>query len=134
MTEIPQELPEYILGDTVELSIFLRHKKNVESVEAVFAPHTKPGTQIVFEGVPQLVRREGDDQISQVEFGTMTVTADWVQDEYLCTYLTAYYLPTRTTPSARAERLGIPEDLRFKVVAEPWETPEVAGWQWGRQP
>lgn len=131
LTEAPQEPPEYILGDSIELSIFLRHKKNVVRVVAVFAPRTEPDTKIVFEGVPQLVRREDDDQISEVEFGTETVAADWVHDEYLCTHLTAYYPPTSMTPRNRGEGLGIPEDLRFKIVAEPWETPEVRGWHWG---
>ena len=134
MTEAPQEPPEYIIGDSIELSIFLRHKKNVVRVVAVFAPRTEPDTKIVFQGVPQPVRREGNDQISQVEFETRTVFADWVHDEYVCTNLTAYYPPTRMTPRNRGEGLGIPEDLRFKIVGEPWETPEVVGWLWGRQP
>jgi hypothetical protein len=133
LAESPQEPPEYILGDSIELSIFLRHKKNVVKVEAVFTPRADPDKRIVFEDVPQLVRREGDYQISQVEFDA-EVTADWVPDEYLCAYLAAYYPPTESTPSNRGERLGIPEDLRFKVVAEPWEEPEVVGWQWGSEP
>jgi hypothetical protein len=57
LTEAPQEPPEYILGDTIELCIYMRHRKNIERVEAVFAPRTEPDTKIAFEGVPQLVRQ-----------------------------------------------------------------------------
>ena len=135
MTEAPQEIPKYILGDTIVLCIYLRHRKNIERVEAVFAPHTEtePDAPIVFEGTPQPWRREGDDRISRVEFYA-EVPADWVHDEYLCTHLTAYYPPTSMTPRNRGEGLGIPEDLRFKIVAEPRETPAVEGWHWGSQP
>ena len=136
MTEAPQEIPKYILGDTIELCIYLRHRKNIERVEAVFAPHTEtePDAPIVFEGTPQPWRREGYDRISRVEFNAEVVTADWVYDEYVCTSLVAYYPATRATNENRGERLGIPEELRFTIVAEPMETPAVEGWDWGNQP
>ena len=135
MTEAPQEIPKYILGDTIELGIYLRHRKNIERVEAVFAPRTEPEPDalVVFEGTPQPWRREGDDRISRVEFYA-EVTVDWVHDEYVCTSLVAYYPPTRATPESRGDRLGIPEELRFKIVAEPLERPAVEGWHWGSQP
>jgi len=135
LTEAPQEIPKYILGDTIELGIYLRHRKNIERVEAVFAPRTEPEPDalVVFEGTPQPWRREGDDRISRVEFYA-EVTVDWVHDEYVCTSLVAYYPPTRATPESRGDRLGIPEELRFKIVAEPLERPAVEGWHWGSQP
>jgi hypothetical protein len=135
LTEAPQEIPKYILGDTIELCIYLRHRKNIERVEAVFAPRTEtePDAPIVFEGTPQPWRREGDDRISRVEFYA-EVAADWVHDDYVCSSLVAYYPATRATSQNRGDQLGIPEDLRFKIVAEPRETPAVEGWHWGSQP
>ena len=134
MTEAPLEPPKYILGDSIALYIYLRHRKNIERVEAVFAPRTETNTPILFEGTPQPWRREDDDRISRVEFNAEVVTADWVYDEYVCTTLVAYYPATRATPENRGERLGIPDDLRFKIVAEPVETPAVEGWDWENQP
>jgi hypothetical protein len=131
LAEAPLEPPKYILGDTIELCIYLRHRKNIERVEAVFAPRTETDAPIFFEGTTQPWRREGDDQISRVQFYNK-VTAELVYDEYVCTSLIAYYPPSRMTPENRGEPLGIPDDLRFKIVAEPFETPAVEGWDWGR--
>jgi hypothetical protein len=123
------EMPEYIPGDHVELRIHLRHKHNVVAVEAGFAHETSSDVTFARRNAPELERREGDEKVSAVRFAPMRVTTQSPLGEYRCTYLYAYY-PTSEGQPQRGANLSVPQGLRFRIVEEPTDPPEVSDWSW----
>ena len=123
------EMPEYIPGDHVELRIHLRHKHNVVAVEAGFAHETSSDVTFARRNTPELERREGDEKVSAVRFAPMRVTTQSPLGEYRCTYLYAYY-PTSEGQPQRGANLSVPQGLRFRIVEEPTDPPEVSDWSW----
>jgi hypothetical protein len=59
----------------------------------------------------------------------MRVTTQSPLGEYRCTYLYAYY-PTSEGQPQRGANLSVPQGLRFRIVEEPTDPPEVSDWSW----
>jgi hypothetical protein len=123
------ETPEYIPGDHVELRIYLRHRHNLVAVEAGFAHETSSDVTFTRRNAPELERREGDEKVSVVRFAPMRVSTQSPLGEYRCTYLHAYY-PTSEGQPQRGANLSVPQGLRFRIVQEPTDPPEVSDWSW----
>ena len=124
-----QEVPEYIPGDHVELRLYLRHKHNLVAVEAGFAHETSSDISFTRSNAPELQRHEGEEKISVVRFAPMRVSPDSPLGEYRCTYVLAYY-PTSEGQPQRGANLSVPQGLRFRIVKEPTDPPEVSDWSW----
>jgi pyruvate/2-oxoglutarate dehydrogenase complex dihydrolipoamide acyltransferase (E2) component len=123
------EVPEYIPGDHVELRLYLRHKHNLVAVEAGFAHEASSGISFTRRNAPELESHEGDEKVSVVRFAPMRVSPDSPLGEYRCTYVLAYY-PTSEGQPQRGANLSVPQGLRFKIVEEPTDPPEVSDWRW----
>src|ERR687885_797617 len=123
------EIPDYIPGDHVELRLYLRHKHNVVAVEAGFAHETSSDISFTRRNAPELERYEGDEKASVVRFAPMRVSPDSPLGEYRCTYVLAYY-PTSEGQPQRGANLSVPQGLRFRIVEEPTDPPEVSDWNW----
>ena len=123
------EVPEYIPGDHVELRLYLRHKHNVVAVEAGFAHETTSDISFTRSNAPELQRHEGEEKVSVVRFAPMRVSPDSPLGEYRCTYVIAYY-PTSEGQPQRGANLSVPQGLRFRIVEEPTDPPEVSDWSW----
>src|SRR5918999_166999 len=123
------EVPEYIPGDHVELRLYLRHKHNLVAVEAGFAHETSSDVSFTRRNAPELERYEGDEKVSVVRFAPMRVSPDSPLGEYRCTYVLAYY-PTSEGQPQRGANLSVPQGLRFRIVEEPTDPPEVSDWSW----
>jgi pyruvate/2-oxoglutarate dehydrogenase complex dihydrolipoamide acyltransferase (E2) component len=123
------EVPEYIPGDHVELRLYLRHKHNLVAVEAGFAHETRSDISFTRSNAPELQRHEGEEKISVVRFAPMRVSPDSPLGEYRCTYVVAYY-PTSEGQPQRGANLSVPQGLRFRIVEEPTDPPEVSDWSW----
>ena len=123
------EVPEYIPGDHLELRLYLRHKHNLVAVEAGFAHETRSDISFTRSNAPELQRREGEEKVSIVRFAPMRVSPDSPLGEYRCTYVVAYY-PTSEGQSQRGANLSVPQGLRFRIVEEPTDPPEVSDWSW----
>ena len=123
------EIPEYIPGDHVELSIHLRHRHNVVAVEAGFAHATSTDVTFTRRNAPELERQDGDEKVSVVRFAPMRVSTQSSLGEYRCTYLHAYY-PTSEGQPQRGANLSVPQGLRFRIAEEPTDPPEVSDWSW----
>jgi len=126
------EVPEYIPGDHVELYLYLRHKHNVVAVEAGFAHESSSEISFTRRSAPELERHEGDEKVSVVRFAPMRVSPDSPLGEYRCTYVVAYY-PTSEGQPQRGANLSVPQGLRFRIVEEPTDPPEVSDWSWVEQ-
>jgi pyruvate/2-oxoglutarate dehydrogenase complex dihydrolipoamide acyltransferase (E2) component len=126
------EVPEYIPGDHVELRLYLRHKHNVVAVEAGFAHERSSDVAFTRRNAPELERHEGDEKVSVVRFAPMRVSPDSPLGEYRCTYVLAYY-PTSEGQPQRGANLSVPHGLRFRIVEEPTDPPQVSDWSWGEQ-
>jgi len=126
------EVPEHIPGDHVELHLYLRHKHNVVAVEAGFAHESSSEISFTRRSAPELERHEGDEKVSVVRFAPMRVSPDSPLGEYRCTYVVAYY-PTSEGQPQRGANLSVPQGLRFRIVEEPTDPPEVSDWSWGEQ-
>ena len=126
------EVPEYIPGDHVELRLYLRHKHNVVAVEAGFAHERSSDVAFTRRNAPELERYEGDEKISVVHFAPMRVSPDSPLGEYRCTYVLAYY-PTSEGQPQRGANLSVPHGLRFRIVDEPTDPPQVSDWSWVEQ-
>ena len=126
------EVPEYIPGDHVELHLYLQHKHNVVAVEAGFAHESSSEISFTRRNAPELERHEGDEKVSVVRFAPMRVSPDSPLGEYRCTYVLAYY-PTSEGQPQRGANLSVPQGLRFRIVEEPTDPPEVADWSWVEQ-
>ena len=124
-----QEVPEYIPGDHVELHLYLQHKHNVVAVEAGFAHESSSEISFTRRNAPELERHEGDEKVSVVRFAPMRVSPDSPLGEYRCTYVLAYY-PTSEGQPQRGANLSVPQGLRFRIVEEPTDPPEVSDWSW----
>ena len=131
MTEA-HEVPEYIPGDHVELRLYLRHKHNVVAVEAGFAHQTSSDISFTRRNAPELERYEGEEKVSVVRFAPMRVSPDSPLGEYRCTYVVAYY-PTSEGQPQRGANLSVAQGLRFRIVEEPTDPPEVSDWSWVQQ-
>src|ERR687894_2497949 len=123
------EVPEYIPGDHLELRLYLRHKHNLVAVEAGFAHETSSDISFTRSNAPELQRREGEEKVSIVRFAPMRVSPDSPLGEYRCTYVVAYY-PTSEGQPQRGANLSVPQGLRFRIVKEPTDPPEVSDWSW----
>ncbi len=123
------EVPEYIPGDHVELRLYLRHKHNVVAVEAGFAHESSSEISFTRRNAPELESYEGDEKVSVVRFAPMRVSPDSPLGEYRCTYVFAYY-PTSEGQPQRGANLSVPQGLRFRIVEEPTDPPEVSDWSW----
>ncbi len=123
------EVAEYIPGDHVELHLFLRHKHNVVAVEAGFAHESSSDIAFTRRNAPDLESYEGDEKVSVVRFAPMRVSPDSPLGEYRCTYVLAYY-PTSEGQPQRGANLSVPQGLRFRIVEEPTDPPEVSDWSW----
>ena len=123
------EVPEYIPGDYVELYLYLRHKHNVVAVEAGFAHQTSSDISFTRRNEPELERHEGAEKVSVVHFAPVRVSPNSPLGEYRCTYVIAYY-PTSEGQPQRGANLSVPQGLRFKIVEEPTDPPEVSDWSW----
>src|ERR687889_2191431 len=123
------EVPEYIPGDHVELRLYLRHKHNVVAVEAGFAHGASSDISFTRRNAPELERYEGDEKVRVVRFAPMRVSPDSPLGEYRCTYVVAYY-PTSEGQPQRGANLSVPQGLRFRIVEEPTDPPEVSDWSW----
>jgi pyruvate/2-oxoglutarate dehydrogenase complex dihydrolipoamide acyltransferase (E2) component len=123
------EVPEYIPGDHVELLLYLRHKHNVVAVEAGFAHETSSDISFTRRSEPELERHEGNEKVSVVRFAPVRVSPNSPLGEYRCTYVFAYYLTSQGQPQ-RGANLSVPQGLRFKIVEEPTDPPEVSDWSW----
>jgi hypothetical protein len=64
-----------------------------------------------------------------VRFAPMRVSPDSPLGEYRCTYVIAYY-PTSEGQPQRGANLSVPQGLRFRIVKEPTDPPEVSDWSW----
>src|SRR5215210_1350102 len=126
------EIPDYIPGDHVELRLYLRHKHNVVAVEAGFAHGTSSDISFTRRNAPELERYEGDEKVSVVRFAPMRVSPDSPLGEYRCTYVFAHY-PTSEGQPQRGANLSVPQGLRFRIVEEPTDPPEVSNWSWVEQ-
>jgi pyruvate/2-oxoglutarate dehydrogenase complex dihydrolipoamide acyltransferase (E2) component len=126
------EVPEYIPGDHVELRLYLRHKHNVVAVEAGFAHESNSNVSFTRRNAPELERHEGDEKVSVVRFAPMRVSPDSPLGEYRCTYVLAYY-PTSEGQPQRGANLSVPHGLRFRIVEEPADPPQVSDWSWAEQ-
>jgi pyruvate/2-oxoglutarate dehydrogenase complex dihydrolipoamide acyltransferase (E2) component len=126
------EIPEYIPGDHVELHLYLRHKHNVVAVEAGFAYESSSDISFTRRNTPELESYEGDEKVSVVRFAPMRVSPDSPLGEYRCTYVLAYY-PTSEGQPQRGANLSVPQGLRFRIVEEPTDPPEVSDWSWVEQ-
>jgi pyruvate/2-oxoglutarate dehydrogenase complex dihydrolipoamide acyltransferase (E2) component len=126
------EVPEYIPGDHVELRLYLRHKHNVVAVEAGFAHESNSNVSFTRRNAPELERHEGDEKVSIVRFAPVRVSSDSPLGEYRCTYVLAYY-PTSEGQSQRGANLSVPHGLRFRIVEEPADPPQVSDWSWVEQ-
>jgi pyruvate/2-oxoglutarate dehydrogenase complex dihydrolipoamide acyltransferase (E2) component len=126
------EVPEYIPGDHVELRLYLRHKHNVVAVEAGFAHESNSNVSFTRSSAPELERHEGDEKVSVVRFAPMRVSPDSPLGEYRCTYVLAYY-PTSEGQPQRGANLSVPHGLRFRIVEEPADPPQVSDWSWVEQ-
>jgi pyruvate/2-oxoglutarate dehydrogenase complex dihydrolipoamide acyltransferase (E2) component len=123
------EVPEYIPGDHVELRLYLRHKHNVVAVEAGFAHETSSDVSFTRRAAPELESHEGDEKVSAVRFAPVRVSPNSPLGEYRCTYVFAYY-PTSEGQPQRGANLSVPQGLRFRIVEEPTDPPEVSDWSW----
>jgi pyruvate/2-oxoglutarate dehydrogenase complex dihydrolipoamide acyltransferase (E2) component len=123
------EVPEYIPGDHVELRLYLRHKHNLVAVEAGFAHESSSDISFTRSNAPELQRSEGEEKVSIVRFAPMRVSPDSPLGEYRCTYVIAYY-PTSESQPQRGANLSVPQGLRFRIVEEPTDPPEVSDWGW----
>ena len=123
------EVPEYIPGDHVELRLYLRHKHNVVAVEAGFAHETSSDVSFTRRNAPELESQEGDKKVSAVRFAPVRVSPNSPLGEYRCTYVFAYY-PTSEGQPQRGANLSVPQGLRFRIVEEPTDPPEVSDWSW----
>jgi pyruvate/2-oxoglutarate dehydrogenase complex dihydrolipoamide acyltransferase (E2) component len=126
------EVPEYIPGDHVELRLYLRHKHNVVAVEAGFAHETSSDVSFTRRATPELECHEGDEKVSAVRFAPVRVSPNSPLGEYRCTYVFAYY-PTSEGQPQRGANLSVPQGLRFRIVEEPTDPPEVSDWSWVEQ-
>jgi pyruvate/2-oxoglutarate dehydrogenase complex dihydrolipoamide acyltransferase (E2) component len=126
------EVPEYIPGDHVELRLYLQHKHNVVAVEAGFAHERSSDVSFTRRNAPELERYEGDEKVSVVRFAPMRVSPDSPLGEYRCTYVLAYY-PTSEGQPQRGANLSVPHGLRFRIVEEPTDPPQVSDWSWVEQ-
>jgi pyruvate/2-oxoglutarate dehydrogenase complex dihydrolipoamide acyltransferase (E2) component len=126
------EVPEYIPGDHVELRLYLRHKHNVVAVEAGFAHETSSDVSFTRRAAPELESHEGDEKVSTVRFAPVRVSPNSPLGEYRCTYVLAYY-PTSEGQPQRGANLSVPQGLRFRIVEEPTDPPEVSDWSWVEQ-
>ena len=126
------EVPEYIPGDHVELHLYLRHKHNVVAVEAGFAHESNSNVSFTRRNAPELERHEGDEKVSVVRFAPMRVSPDSPLGEYRCIYVLAYY-PTSEGQPQRGANLSVPHGLRFRIVEEPANPPQVSDWSWVEQ-
>jgi pyruvate/2-oxoglutarate dehydrogenase complex dihydrolipoamide acyltransferase (E2) component len=126
------EVPEYIPGDHVELRLYLRHKHNVVAVEAGFAHETSSDVSFTRRAAPELESHEGDEKVSAVRFAPVRVSPNSPLGEYRCTYVFAYY-PTSEGQPQRGANLSVPQGLRFRIVEEPTDPPEVSDWSWVEQ-
>jgi pyruvate/2-oxoglutarate dehydrogenase complex dihydrolipoamide acyltransferase (E2) component len=122
-------VPEYIPGDHVELRLYLRHKHNVVAVEAGFAHETSSDVSFTRRAAPELESHEGDEKVSAVRFAPVRVSPNSPLGEYRCTYVFAYY-PTSEGQPQRGANLSVPQGLRFKIVEEPTDPPQVSDWSW----
>src|SRR5215203_4687585 len=123
------EVPEYIPGDHVELRLYLQHKHNVVAVEAGFAHETSSDVTFTRRSEPELERHEGNEKVSVVPFAPVRVSPASPLGEYRCTYVFAYY-PTSEGQPQRGANLSVPQGLRFRIVEEPTDPPEVSDWSW----
>jgi pyruvate/2-oxoglutarate dehydrogenase complex dihydrolipoamide acyltransferase (E2) component len=123
------EVPKYIPGDHVELRLCLRHKHNVVAVEAGFAHETSSDISFIRRSAPELESHEGDEKVSVLRFAPVRVSPDSPLGEYRCTYVLAYY-PTSEGQPQRGANLSVPQGLRFRIVEEPTDPPEVSDWSW----
>ena len=123
------EVPEYIPGDHLALRLYLRHKHNLVAVEAGFAHETSSDISFTRSNAPELQRHEGEEKVSVVRFAPMRVSPDSPLGEYRCTYVVAYY-PTSEGQPQRGANLSVPHGLRFRIVKEPTDPPEVSDWSW----
>jgi pyruvate/2-oxoglutarate dehydrogenase complex dihydrolipoamide acyltransferase (E2) component len=126
------EVPQYIPGDHVELRLYLRHKHNLVAVEAGFAHESSSDISFTRRNAPELEKYEGDEKVSVVRFAPMRVSSDSPLGEYRCTYVVAYY-PTSEGQPQRGANLSVPQGLRFRIVEEPTDPPEVSDWSWVEQ-
>jgi pyruvate/2-oxoglutarate dehydrogenase complex dihydrolipoamide acyltransferase (E2) component len=126
------KVPEYIPGDHVELRLYLRHKHNLVAVEAGFAHETSSDVSFTRRSEPELDRLEGDEKVSTVHFAPVRVSPNSPLGEYRCIYVFAYY-PTSEGHPQRGANLSVPQGLRFKIVEEPTDPPQVSDWSWGEQ-
>jgi pyruvate/2-oxoglutarate dehydrogenase complex dihydrolipoamide acyltransferase (E2) component len=124
------EVPEYIPGDHVELRLYLQHQHNVVAVEAGFAHETSSDITFTRRSEPELERHEGNEKVSVVRFAPVRVAPASPLGEYRCTYVFAYY-PTSEGQPQRGANLSVPQGLRFRIVEEPTDPPEVSDWSWG---
>ena len=122
-------VPEHIPGDHVELRLCLRHKHNVVAIEAGFAHETSSDISFTRRSEPELERHEGSEKVSVVRFAPVRVSPNSPLGEYRCTYVFAYY-PTSEGQPQRGANLSVPQGLRFKIVEEPTDPPEVSDWSW----
>jgi pyruvate/2-oxoglutarate dehydrogenase complex dihydrolipoamide acyltransferase (E2) component len=126
------EVPEYIPGDHVELRLYLRHKHNVVAVEAGFAHESSSDISFTRRSEPEIERHEGNEKVSVVRFTPVRVSPNSPLGEYRCTYVYVYY-PTSQGQPQRGANLSVPQGLRFRIVEEPTDPPEVSDWSWGEQ-
>ncbi len=125
----PRDFPEYIPGDQIALCVYVRHKRNITRVVATFVHEERSAVRHAITGTPKFDRIEEDSKISLVTFEKRTVTTGSVPGVYKCASLYAYY-PVDERGAARGERLQVPDDLAFRVVREPQDTPKVERWEW----
>jgi pyruvate/2-oxoglutarate dehydrogenase complex dihydrolipoamide acyltransferase (E2) component len=123
------EVPEYIPGDHVELHLYLQHKHNVVAVEAGFAHESSSDISFTRRSEPELESQEGNEKVSVVHFAPVRVSPNSPLGEYRCTYVFVYY-PTSEGQPQRGANLSVPQGLRFRIVEEPTDPPEVSDWSW----
>jgi hypothetical protein len=127
----PSNAPEFIIGDKAKPRVRVRHKRNIVLAEATFehADRVQLGRDRVSpvkpRALPQLVEVEGDSKISLLIFESIDVLPESLPGLYECTSLNVQYA------NGAREMVAVPEDLKFRIVDDPPDTPEVSQVEWG---
>jgi hypothetical protein len=117
-------IQQFIVGDKVMLRLVIRHKPNIVTAKARFT-HVDVATHPIAKVADaQLVEREADAKTSLLIFEPIEVEPRMTLGVYKCTTLETTYATKNKTS------IEIPDTLKFEIVEDPPDTPEVQQVQW----
>ena len=126
-------IPKFVLGDNVRPRVYLRHKRNISRAEATFEHENRVQLErmdirnvdpFTMRAQPQPVRSSGDSKTSCLLFKGIKIER-WMQPGlYECTSLELRYV------NGTEEPIAIPEGLKFEMVEDTPDTPEVERVEW----